>query len=101
MLTFIIKRIKSPDFIATIYLILSLFNYKSTNFDLFQFSLYLLIYRKENYAKISNEQFTLELLRTFTHQISEEDVLAIRKMPSDYFAKKAMDLAETAWETNN
>jgi hypothetical protein len=43
----------------------------------------------------------LELLRTFTHQISDEDVLAIRKMPSDYFAKKAMDLADTAWETNN
>ena len=43
----------------------------------------------------------LELLRTFTHQISDEDVLAIRKMLSDYFAKKAMDLADTAWETNN
>ena len=43
----------------------------------------------------------LELLRTFTHQISDEDVLAIRKMLSDYFAKKAIDLADSAWETNN
>lgn len=43
----------------------------------------------------------LALLRTFTHQISDKDVLEIRKMLSDYFAKKAMDLADSAWETNN
>lgn len=43
----------------------------------------------------------LELLRTFTHQISDEDVLVIRKMLSDYFAKKAMDLADNAWQINN
>jgi len=43
----------------------------------------------------------LELLRTFTHQVSDEDVMAIRKMLSDYFAKKAMDLADDVWDKNN
>jgi hypothetical protein len=43
----------------------------------------------------------LELLRTFTRQISEDDVLAIRKFLADYFAQKAMDLADSAWDKNN
>jgi hypothetical protein len=36
----------------------------------------------------------LELLKTFARQISEDDVNAIRKMLSQYFAEKAMNLAD-------
>ena len=43
----------------------------------------------------------LELLRTFTRQISEDDVLAIRKMLANYFAQKAMNLADETWDKNN
>ena len=43
----------------------------------------------------------LELLKTFTRQVSEEDVLAIRKMLANYFAQKAMNLADNVWEKNN
>ena len=48
---------------------------------------------------LSNLQ--LELLRTYTRQISDDDVLAIRKLPADYFAQKAMDLADAVWDENN
>ena len=94
-------KIKSLAFGMVCKLKNSIIYKNSIFFILFQFSLYLLIYRKEYYAYISNEQFTLELLPTFTHQISDEDVLAIRKMLSDYFAKNAIDLADNAWEINN
>jgi hypothetical protein len=43
----------------------------------------------------------LELLRTFTHQISDEDLLAIKKMLADYFAQKAINLADNVWKENN
>ncbi len=48
---------------------------------------------------LSNLQ--LELLRTYTRQISDDDVLAIRKLLADYFAQKAMNLADEAWDKNN
>jgi hypothetical protein len=43
----------------------------------------------------------LELLRTYTRQVSNEDLLVIRKMLADYFAQKAMNLADKVWENNN
>jgi hypothetical protein len=43
----------------------------------------------------------LELLRTFTRQVSDDDLLVIRKMLVDYFAKKAMDSADETWDKNN
>ena len=48
---------------------------------------------------LSNLQ--LELLRTYTRQISDDDILAIRKMLANYFAQKAMDLAGNVWDNNN
>ena len=42
----------------------------------------------------------LELLRTFSRQVSDDEVLAIRKMLAGYFADKAMNLADEAWELN-
>lgn len=43
----------------------------------------------------------LELLKTFTRQVSDEDVLAIRKMLAQYFAQKAINLADEVWDKNN
>lgn len=43
----------------------------------------------------------LELLKTFTRQVSDEDVLAIRKMLAQYFAQKAMNLADDVWDKNS
>ena len=41
----------------------------------------------------------LELLEMFSrHQVSTEDVIAIKKMLSDFFAQKAMDEADQLWE---
>lgn len=42
----------------------------------------------------------LELLRVFAREVSENDVLAIRKMLADYFAEKAINLADEAWDKN-
>ncbi len=49
--------------------------------------------------QMSNLQ--LELLRTYTRQVSNEALLVIRKILADYFAQKAMNLADKAWENNN
>ena len=41
----------------------------------------------------------LELLEMFTrHQVSTEDIIAIKKMFTDFFAQKAMDEADKLWE---
>jgi hypothetical protein len=48
-------------------------------------------------------QFTnlqLELLKVFSRQVSDDDVKAIRKMLVNYFAEKAMNLADEAWDKN-
>ncbi len=48
---------------------------------------------------LSNLQ--LELLKLFASNVAEQDLLEIRKLLVKYFAKKAMDLADTIWEENN
>jgi hypothetical protein len=48
-------------------------------------------------------QFTnlqLELLKVFSRQVSDDDVKAIRRMLVNYFAEKAMNLADQAWDKN-
>jgi hypothetical protein len=48
-------------------------------------------------------QFTnlqLELLKVFSRQVSDDDVKAIRKMLVNYFAEKAINLADQAWDKN-
>ncbi len=40
----------------------------------------------------------LELLRVFAREMPEQDLLAIRQLLAQYFAEKAMDLADAAWE---
>jgi hypothetical protein len=40
----------------------------------------------------------LELLKIFARDLPEQDLLNIRQMLIQYFAKKSMDLADEAWE---
>ncbi len=40
----------------------------------------------------------LELLRVFSREVPEQDLLEIRQLLAQYFAEKAMDLADAAWE---
>lgn len=47
---------------------------------------------------LSNLQ--LELLKVYSRQISDEDVKAIQKLLADYFAQKAMNLADEIWDKN-
>jgi hypothetical protein len=47
---------------------------------------------------LSNLQ--LELLKVYSREIEDEDVIAIRKMLSAYFAEKAMRMADEAWVKN-
>ncbi len=47
-------------------------------------------------APLTNLQ--LELLKLFTQNVDEEDLIAIRRMIARYFAEKAMGLADQAWE---
>lgn len=49
--------------------------------------------------KMSNLQ--LELLRTYTRQVSDQDILTIRNILADYFAQKAMNIADGVWDNNN
>lgn len=48
---------------------------------------------------LSNLQ--LELLKLFAMNVAEQYLLEIKKMLVNYFAKKAMDLADKVWEENN
>ncbi|MCB0598870.1 MAG: hypothetical protein H6557_05710 [Lewinellaceae bacterium] len=39
-----------------------------------------------------------ELLKLFAQNVADEDLIAIRRLIARYFAEKAMDLADQAWE---
>jgi hypothetical protein len=42
----------------------------------------------------------LELLKIFSREVSEVDLLEIRKMLARYFAEKAINLADQVWDAN-
>jgi len=42
----------------------------------------------------------LELLKIFSSDVSETDLLEIKKFLTQYFAHKAMDLADKVWDKN-
>ncbi len=48
---------------------------------------------------LSNVQ--LELLKTFSHQLSEQDLLELRKMLAVFFAKRLIQQADKVWENQN
>ncbi|MBK8491417.1 MAG: hypothetical protein IPL49_11170 [Saprospirales bacterium] len=42
----------------------------------------------------------LELLKIFSREVSDQDLLEIRKILAKYFAQKAMDIADQVWDAN-
>jgi hypothetical protein len=51
-------------------------------------------------AQHSLSNLQLELLKVFSRPVSDDDVRSIHKMLSNYFAEKAMNLADQAWDKN-
>ncbi len=50
----------------------------------------------ERQEPMSNLQ--LELLKLYSQKVSDIDLLNIKQMIAEYFAQKAMDLADQIWE---
>jgi hypothetical protein len=40
----------------------------------------------------------LEILKVFSHQLSEKDLIELRKILADFFAKKAVEAANKVWD---
>jgi hypothetical protein len=49
----------------------------------------------------SLNQRQLEILHLFNHEMSDEDMLAIKRFIVRYFAQKAIESADKVWENNN
>jgi len=45
---------------------------------------------------LSNLQ--LELLKTFSHQLSDQDLMRIKTLLADFFAKKSIEAANKVWD---
>ncbi len=54
----------------------------------------------ETIAKQPLTSLQLELLKLFSRDIAETDLREIKKILVQYFAQKAMDLADNVWEQN-
>ena len=52
-------------------------------------------------VKQSLTSLQLELLKLFARDISESDLLEIKKFLVNYFAEKAMDLADQKWDNED
>ena len=42
----------------------------------------------------------LELLKVFAHHVSDSDLLELRRLLAQFFAKKAVETADAAWDRN-
>ena len=54
-------------------------------------------------AMVSNPPLSnlqLELLRLYTHKVSDADLLEIKKLLANYFANRLTKLADEAWDKN-
>lgn len=47
---------------------------------------------------LSNVQ--LELLKTFSHQLSEKEILELREVLAHFFAQRAIQIANEVWDKN-
>ncbi|MEN0005832.1 MAG: hypothetical protein AAF798_16910 [Bacteroidota bacterium] len=47
---------------------------------------------------LSNTQ--LELLKAFNHQLDDDELLKLKEILAQYFAQRAIKLANTAWNEN-
>ncbi len=43
----------------------------------------------------------LELLKTFSHQLSESDLIELKKVLANFFAQKLIQQADKVWEEKN
>lgn len=48
---------------------------------------------------LSNVQ--LELLKTFSHQLSEKEILELREILARFFAQRAIQIANEVWDNND
>ena len=42
-----------------------------------------------------------ELLRLYSHQVADSDLIEIKDLIGKYFAKRLSQMADAAWEKNN
>jgi hypothetical protein len=42
----------------------------------------------------------LELLKVFAHHVSDNDLIDLRQVLAEFFSKKAITAADTAWDKN-
>ena len=42
----------------------------------------------------------LELLKVFSHQVSDNDLLELRRLLVQFFSKKAVEAADDSWDKN-
>lgn len=52
----------------------------------------------ENILKTPLTNLQLELLKVFSHDLSETELKEIKAILMDYFAKKAISAADTVWD---
>ena len=48
---------------------------------------------------LSNVQ--IELLKAFQHELSDEDIIALRQLLSDFFAQRSIEAANKVWDEQN
>jgi hypothetical protein len=53
-----------------------------------------------NALKTPFTNLQIELLRMYAHQVSEQDLLQIKDLIGEYFAKRLSKIADEAWERN-
>lgn len=53
-----------------------------------------------NALKTPFTNLQIELLRMYAHQVSEQDLLQIKDLIGQYFAKRLSKIADEAWERN-
>lgn len=52
-------------------------------------------------AKKTLTNLQIELLRLYAHQVDEKDLLQIKELIGQYFAKRLTQFADEAWAQNN
>ncbi|GAB2490489.1 hypothetical protein [Algoriphagus taiwanensis] len=55
----------------------------------------------ENALKTPLTNLQLELLKVFSHNLSESELKEIKALLLDYFSKKAISAADKVWESEN
>jgi hypothetical protein len=73
------------------------FNKKNSNFAIK--NMQASIVSNEKYQPFSNLQ--LELINLYADNVEESDLLEIKRIIAQYFADKASNLADIAWEQRN